>query len=381
METPENIEGEKPDVKPASKRIVSVDALRGFDMFWIVGGQEVICAIIMLFGVGSQNLLLPQFEHTEWAGFTFWDLIFPLFIFMVGMSTVFSLNKIVIREGKWAAYKRIIRRFFLLYLMGIIYYGGFLNKWPEIRMVGVLQQIAISYLFASIIFINFKLRGMIITCVSILLGYWALLSFVPVPDLGKISFTEGANWANYLDKYFLIGKKYYGGGEWDACGILSEISSISTCLLGVFAGLLIRNKSIGDKRKVTYLLGAGIIAVVFGFLWGLQMPVIKKIWSPSYVMITAGFSCILLGIFYQIVDVWKIQKWTRPFIWIGMNPITIYMAWKLIDFNNIADRFVGGNVHAIVGDRLGNLLHALTALALGLLLLRYLYQKKIFLKV
>jgi predicted acyltransferase len=366
-------------IQPKSQRILSVDALRGFDMFWIVGGEGVVIAIIKLFGVPAQKALLPQLDHAPWAGFTFYDLIFPLFVFLVGMSTVFSLGKLISTSGKKAAYQRLIRRFMLLFLMGIFYYGGLANKWPEIRLLGVLQRISLCYLSTGILFIHFRLRGLIITFVILLVSYWAFLTFIPVPGQSEISFAEGQNLTNYLDSQYLIGRKW--DGKWDPEGLLSTLPAIATCLLGVFVALLLKNQSLAEKKKVYYLIGGGILSLILGYLWGLQFPIIKKIWTSSYVLVAGGYSCLSMGIFYLVIDIWKIQKWTLPFIWIGTNAITTYMARNILDFDGLAARFVGGDLQNALGQQWGLLLLAAVSLALTLLLIRFLYQRKIFLRV
>jgi predicted acyltransferase len=323
--------------------------------------------------------LLPQLDHAPWAGFTFYDLIFPLFVFLVGMSTVFSLGKLISTSGKKAAYQRLIRRFMLLFLMGIFYYGGLANKWPEIRLLGVLQRISLCYLSTGILFIHFRLRGLIITFVILLVSYWAFLTFIPVPGQSEISFAEGQNLTNYLDSQYLIGRKW--DGKWDPEGLLSTLPAIATCLLGVFVALLLKNQSLAEKKKVYYLIGGGILSLILGYLWGLQFPIIKKIWTSSYVLVAGGYSCLSMGIFYLVIDIWKIQKWTLPFIWIGTNAITTYMARNILDFDGLAARFVGGDLQNALGQQWGLLLLAAVSLALTLLLIRFLYQRKIFLRV
>ncbi|MBN1349867.1 DUF5009 domain-containing protein [candidate division KSB1 bacterium] len=379
MQSKQVSEAKQPPSVPSEGRIVSIDVLRGFDMFWIVGGTGFIAGIVKLFGQNVQDAILPQFDHTAWAGFTFYDLIFPLFLFVVGMTTVFSLEKIIAREGKKAAYIRILRRSALLFLLGVIYYGGFKNEWENIRWLGVLQRIALCYMFASLLFLNLRLKGLIIACVALLAGYWALLSFVPVPDSGTVTFESGKNWACYIDMQYLGGRKH--NGTWDPEGLLSTFPAIATCLLGIFAGMVIKAKTILPTKKVVYFIGAGIIGVILGYLWGLQFPIIKKIWTSSYVLLTAGYSSILVGIFYYIVDVLKFQIWTKPFIWIGTNAITIYMARNILDFNKLGIRFVGGDIQTLTGPDLGYLLKTTASLGLTLLLVWFLHRKKIFLRL
>ena len=364
--------------KTATQRLLSLDALRGFDMFWIVGGEEIVHALHKASHAGPINLLATQMDHVKWEGVHFYDLIFPLFVFIVGVSMVFSLSKIIQESGRFAALKRIFWRALLLYVIGVLYYRGIADGVERIRLLGVLQRIALCYFFAGIIFCCFKLRGMIIACVTLLVVYWGLMTFVPVPDVGAGNFQEGSNLANYIDKQYLPFRKW--DGDHDPEGLLSTLPAIANCLLGVFAGLLLKNKIVGEQRKVLWLLGAGVAGVLLGHLWGLQFPVIKKIWTSSYVLVAAGYSCLFLALFYQIIEVWRFQKWAMPFVWIGLNPITIYLAHNLIDFEKLANRFVGGPIKASFGDY-GAVLVTVIVVCMSFLFVRFLYRRKIFLRL
>lgn len=352
-------------------------------MFWILGAEGLVQALDQISDTGPIRLLANQLHHKQWEGFAFYDLIFPMFVFIVGVSLVFSLGKIVAQEGKLGAYKRILRRSILLFALGLIYYGGASHEWPNIRTMGVLNRIALCYLFAGFIFCNLGTKGIVATSIALLAGYWALMTFVPVPGVGAGSFAPNANLANYLDKAYLPGKKY--DGDWDPEGLLSTLPSIVTCLLGVLAGYLLKNNSVPSLRKVAYLIIGGAVSVAVGFLWGLQFPVIKKIWTSSYVLVAGGYSAMLLGGFYLVVDVWKIQKWTAPFVWIGMNPITLYMLENLLNFEKLSARFVGGDIKTFfdrsVTKGFGELVLQVFALGICLVIARFLYQKKIFIRL
>ena len=360
-----------------SQRLVSVDALRGFDMFWIVGGESIVHALRKINKTGFTKTLADQLTHKDWAGFAFLDLIFPMFVFIAGVSIVFSITKSLVTVGRLATIRRIILRSVILFLLGIIYSGGISGGWEHVRVLGVLQRIALCYLFAGLLFCMFNARGLVVCCVTLLVGYWAAMSFVPVPEIGRGSFAKGANLANYLDSKYLPGRKY--DGTWDPEGLFSTLPAIVTCLLGVLAGILLRNGKISNQRKALWLIGAGLCSVALGFLWGLQFPVIKKIWTSSYVLVAGGYSAILLGVFYQVIDIWKLQLWARPFVWMGMNAITIYMAHNLINFGSLSERFVGGPIEKMAG-RYGDLVVAGGAAALSFLLVWFLYRKKIFLR-
>jgi predicted acyltransferase len=386
---------------------MSIDALRGFDMFWIVGAEEIVHALHKVSHTGFANFLAGQLSHKDWKGVAFYDLIFPLFVFIVGVSLVFSLTRIIEQSGKAAALKRIFWRAAFLYLIGIFYYGGFAGGFERIRLLGVLQRIALCYFFAGVAFCFFRVRGLVVTFAALLIGYCALMTFVPIRDISlekeqlttlmaqagttnavtlyyntthwvKGQFDEGRNVANHVDFNYLPWRRW--DGAYDPEGLLSTLPAIGTCMLGVFAGLLLRNKSVSEQKKVTWLLGAGIAGVVAGFVWGLQFPVIKKLWTSSYVLVAGGYSCLLLAAFYQVIEIWKFRKWAMPFVWIGVNPIAIYLIHNLVDLNALANRLVGGPIKACFG-LFAELLVTVVVVAFSFLIVWFLYRRKIFLRL
>ncbi len=367
-----------PILDPLADRVMSVDVLRGFDMFWIVGGGEIVRALNQFGEHPVISFFANQLKHCDWRGLVFEDLIFPLFVFLVGMAVVFSVGKIVEREGKSGAYRRILRRFALMFLLGIFYSGGVSRGLDGVRLMGVLQRLALCYLFTSLMFCHLKPRQMVVVCAALLVGYWAWLSFVPVPGLGRVSFEKGENWANYFDSRWLPFRK--NDGAWDPEGPLSTFPAVATCLLGCFAGLFLMNSNFPAKKKGWCLMAAGVVLLAAGYLWGLQFPIIKKIWTSSYVLAAGGYSCLLLGLFYQIIDVWKIRAWTAPFLWIGSNALAIYMVTNILEFRKLAERLTGGGFWAPPGG-VGAL--ATTAVSLGfvLLLAGFMYRKKVFIRI
>jgi predicted acyltransferase len=362
--------------KPA--RLMALDALRGFDMFWIVGADELVHGLRKVSDNNFLQGLAHQLEHVGWAGFHFEDLIFPMFVFIVGVSLVFSLDRTIEKEGRARATARIIRRALLLYLLGIFYYGGFATPFEGIRLLGVLQRIALAYLFAGLIYCQFGLRGRLAACFILLLGYWALMTFVPVPGLGAGHFEPTGNLAYWVDKNYLPLRRW--NGDWDPEGLLSTLPAIANCLLGVFAGGLLKSPR-GDYRKVLYLFAAGIASAALGWLWDYQFPVIKQIWTSSFVLVAVGYSSIFLGLFYLVIDVWKLRTWAQPFVWIGMNPITIYMIHNLVDIGDIAKRFVGGDLKKLYLGQYGDLAAALVGMAITLGICRFLYKRRIFIRL
>jgi predicted acyltransferase len=430
-----------PPSEPGSQRLMSLDALRGFDMFWILGGDFVVTTAGKMSGGGEQawtlfGWLASQFRHKDWDGFAFYDLIFPLFVFISGVSVVFSLTKETQLHGRAGALQRVVRRAALLFVLGIFYSGGVSKEWPDIRLLGVLQRIALAYLGAGLVFclVGARMKALAGIVAGILIGYWALLNFVPIRDIaldkaklaelaeakgdtrGAIAlksetnpsatrgsrawakaeelfrqtkerttgqFGPGHNLANHLDFKFLPGRKY--DLFYDPEGILSTLPAVATCLLGVLAGVWLRREDFCDQWKVIYLLSAGAGALIVGFAWGISFPVVKKIWTSSFVLVAGGYSALLLAVFYQIVDVWKRRDWCQPFVWIGMNSITIYVANNLLQFRAVATRLVGGDVKkaldANVADGAGNLLIALVGFTLIFAFVRFLHQRKIFLRL
>jgi len=434
---------------PASNRLMSLDALRGFDMFWIIGADSLVYALGRiadgLHGKSTESgsllyrlvsTLTEQLEHAAWEGFHFYDLIFPLFVFMMGAAIVFSLTKLIEREGPAGAMKRVIRRGVLLFLIGIFYSGGFTNPWPDMRLMGVLNRIALAYLFGGLLFCWFKPRSLVAICAGLLLGYWALMTFVPIRDIQltrdniarvaadagdadtaryferdspnpstvkdcpawaateklfyattnrvTAKFGKGYNVCDHFDFQFLPGKKY--DTFFDPEGFLSTIPAVATCLLGIFTGLWLRNSSVPDMRKVGWLIGAGIAAVIVGWLWNFQFPVVKKIWTSSYVLVAGGYSAIFMGVFYLVVDVWKKQWWCQPFVWMGMNSITIYLASNIIGgFRRLAGRLAGGDIKNFfevhIAPGFGDLMISVMGLLLAFWFVRFLYQRKIFLRL
>jgi predicted acyltransferase len=376
-----------PDSAPG--RVASVDALRGFAMFWILAGDPLAWALHdMSAGKDGPLSAVAQFfslqlQHVPWDGFRFYDLLFPLFVFVIGVSIVFSLSRLVEREGISAAHERVVRRSFLLFVLGLIYYGGVSNLWPEIRLLGVLQRLALCYLFASLLFLHLDRRGLMIALVSLLVGYWALMTFVSIPEVGAGSFAKDANLARWIDAQYLPGLRFYG--EWDPEGLLSTLPAIATCLLGVLSGMMLKDVRLEPVQKARWLIGGGIALVAAGYLWGLQFPVIKMIWTSSFVLVAGGYSLLLLGMFYLVIDIWGRTAWTTIFLWFGANAITLYMINNLMDFKTVARRFVGGDVERFVESNLtpgaASFIVVTVGLALATLLARFLYRREIFLRV
>lgn len=365
---------------PATRpRLGSLDALRGFDMFWIVGGEGLVHGLRKLSDAGPVRALAYQMDHRPWAGFAFYDLIFPMFVFIVGVSLVFSLTRLIENEGRAAAVGRIVKRAALMYAIGILYYGGFGTPFEKIRLLGVLQRIALCYLGAGLAFVWLKPRGLAMLSAALLVGYWAMMTFIPVPGFGPRDFAEGHNLANWIDARYLPLRKW--DGDHDPEGLLSTLPAIAGCILGVFAGLLMQRSDLPDTRKAKTLVLAGVACLAAGWLWHLQFPVVKKIWTSSFVLVATGNACLLLAAFHYTIECRGWRRWAEPFVWIGLNPIAIYLAQPLLDLEGLAKRFVGGDLGKLVFGRAEELITAIVVCAFAFLICRWLHQRKIYLRL
>jgi predicted acyltransferase len=402
---------EKKKIGQLPERLMSVDALRGFDMFWIVGAGYLFTAIDSWSAAPFWTNVRTQLTHVEWEGLRFYDLIFPLFIFIVGVSIVLSVRKAAAKDGKLACARKVLIRGALLFAVGLFYSGGLSNLWPDIRVLGVLQRIALCYTAAGLLFLFLRARWLAVISATILIGYWLLLWQVPVRDITMTAtemadlakrhgttnavelfnrtantiygrFLPGANLANHFDFQFLPGKLH--NTYWDPEGLLSTFPAVVTCLLGVLSGvwLLREDRPLGSRSLM--LIAVGCLCFSAGWGWSIHFPVIKKIWSSSFVLAAGGYSMLLLGVFFQVVDVWRFQAWCRPFVWIGSNAITIYLAAQILNFRKVAGRLVGGDLRTWLNSKdsgLGEVLIALTALGVMLVFARFLYQRKVFLRL
>ncbi|MFO1019113.1 MAG: heparan-alpha-glucosaminide N-acetyltransferase domain-containing protein [Planctomycetales bacterium] len=387
----------------APPRLMSLDALRGFDMFMIVGADAIVGALNKLVQGSSETpltsgvkFIATQLSHVSWEGLRFYDLIFPLFVFMTGMSLVFSLRRMIEQEGRNKAIQRVILRGVLLYLMGLYYYGLWDRGVANVRLLGVLQRIAICYLVTGLLFIFLQTRGLVIACVVLLVGYWAMMTYIPVPGVGAGNFEEGKNLANYIDQQYLPLRRY--DKTHDPEGLLSTLPAIGTCLLGVFAGLLMRSPKYSPIGKVGWLVLMGVLYALVGHWWGGDLgplftkmgisdplaghyfPIIKKIWTSSYVLAAAGYSCLMMALFHLIIEVFGFRIWAWPFVWIGVNPLLIYMSERWTDWHVLVKPILGGPVETMLGNY-APLVTTCAATLLIFLFARFLFVRRIFLRL
>jgi len=365
-----------------SNRLMSLDALRGFDMFWIMGGNTLIIGLAALTGWPFFDWASGQMDHVEWNGFAFYDMIFPLFLFIAGVSMPYSLEKRKSRgDSNVSVYRHMVKRMVILILLGMLYNGV---QWldPEnMRFLSVLGRIGTAWFFAALIVFHAGKSWQWVWFIVILLGYWAIMALVPVPGYGAGDYSWEGNLVGYIDRLLVPGtlyeKKYF-----DPECLLSLVPAVGTALMGALTGEFL--KSGWFKSKPVYkgltLLLAGMLALIIGHFWGYAFPVNKKLWTSSYVLVAGGWSLILLGVFYLVIDVWGFRKWAFFFTVIGLNSIVSYLMQPAMCMNCIKDFFFHGIIE-IMPDNLQLLVDGIAYVSVCWVFLYILYRKKIFLKV
>jgi len=363
---------------PIPGRIASIDALRGFDMLWITGGEEVIHSLRKVNHSSLVNGLSLQFRHVAWQGFRFYDLIFPLFLFIVGLVLPFSLTRrLEAGASRSEIYWHLGRRLILLFFLGLVYNGLLDFNFHELRIPGVLQRIAVCYFVAALVMMNTGVRGQAAVFGGLLVVYWLVMKLVPVPGIGAGVLTPAGNLSAYIDQR-LLPRPFCCYTFGDNEGILSTIPAVATCLMGALAGHWLRS-SRPPGRKALGLTLAGFVCLILALIWGHWFPIIKNIWTSSYVLFAGGWSLLLLALFYWIIDVQGYRRWAFFFTVIGLNPITIYVLRSQFDLGTVANIFVRGFINHFGPYK--PLFFDLCVLAVGWLFLYFLYRQKIFLKV
>jgi len=358
-------------------RVVSIDALRGFDMFWIIGGAEFVRALVEYADIPWLMPLTRQFSHTDWNGFTFYDLIFPLFLFIVGASMPFAISRRLERgDSRRQLYLHVFQRFVTLLFLGFIYNGLLDFDFSHFRYTGVLHRIAVCYLLTALIVMNTGIRGQALTGVVILLFYWAIMKLVPVPGFGAGVLTPEGNLSAFVDQKLLPGAfccYKFGDNE----GILSTIPAVATTLMGVLAGHWLRTGKPGAGKALKLAIAGGA-SLVLALVWSPAFPINKLVWASSYVLFAGGWSLLLLALFYWIIDVRGYRKWALFFVVIGLNPITIYVVQSQFDFNLVSNIFIRGFIGHLGAFR--PVTETACYILFSWLFLYFLYRKKIFLK-
>jgi predicted acyltransferase len=375
-----------------SERLLSLDVFRGI----------TIMGMILVNNPGTWGAIYPQLEHAKWHGCTFTDLIFPFFLFIVGVAISLSLSKRKAQGGDMKSlYINIFRRTFILFGLGLILSGfpfgllfGHEFSWSTIRIPGVLQRIAVVYMISSILFLTTNTKFQYWFTGSILLIYTMLMSLVSVPGVGYANFEPGTNLSAWLDRLILGNHLWSGTKLWDPEGILSTLPAIGSAMLGIFTGNLLRSEK-DPATKTVWLYVLGTVLMFAGWVWSFWFPLNKNIWTSSYVLYTGGLALFFLAFCYWFIDIKKITWWIKPFHVYGMNAITVFFLSGIVGRIMYMVKWTGaeGNVVTIKSYLFDNfflswmqpinasLAWAIVYILVWLGLMWILYAKKIFIKV
>ncbi len=363
-------------------RLLSLDVLRGFDMMFIMGLAGIIASLCAAFPGGEDCWLATQMTHVDWVGFRHHDTIFALFLFISGMTFPFSLAKKQARGlSKGSIALDILRRGLTLFFLGLVYQGFFNFQFSTLRIPSVLGRIGIAWALAAFLYTFTGKKTQWTAAAGILVGYFLLLRFTLAPDApaGADPFSLEGNIVSYVDR-LLIPDNIYKKGVYDPEGILSTLPAVVTALLGMFTGRYVKESQDSGSRKTLKMLAAAAILAVIAIVWSHWFPVIKKLWTSTFVLAAAAWSVGLFAIFYYMIDVKGWTKGTVFFKVVGMNSITIYMAQSIIGFSHASNFFFKG-LSDLVPESCAQLILNIGYFTICWLFLYFLYRKKCFLKV
>ena len=373
----------------SSKRLESLDALRGFDLFFLVALGPLMHSLARTANVEWLNESMWVFSHVSWEGFSPWDLIMPLFLFMSGISMPFSLSRYKSISDKRPLLRRLAKRILLLWIFGMMCQGNLLALDPNTIYLysNTLQAIATGYLITALLFLFTSRRTQIITAVVLLLVYWTAMQIITVDGYGGGNYTPQGNLAEWIDNTVLgrfrdtaqvIDGKVVVADWYHYTWILSSLNFGVTVLTGLFAGYIAKDK-IEEKKKLKLYFGTGITMVIAGWLWNFQMPVIKTIWTSSMVLVSSGYCFLLMGLFYYWID-YKGHRsgitWLKVY---GMNSIVAYMLANVVNFRCIGESLFYG-LEQYMGSYYSFLM-TLWNIGAVYVIIWFMYKRGIFLKV
>lgn len=366
-------------------RLVSLDLFRGL----------TIAGMILVNNPGSWGAVYPPLLHAKWHGWTPTDLVFPFFLFIVGVAISLALSGKKERgEDIKEIYKKVISRSLKLFGLGLLLNLVPYFNFESLRIPGVLQRIAVTYLIATIIFLHSSVRTQAVWATFFLFIYWAMMEFIPVPEIGAGLYDKGANFSAWIDSIVLKGHMWSYTKTWDPEGVVSTLPAISTVLFGVLTGHLLRSK-IEKMEKAVIMLAVGVVAITVGMAWHHWLPINKNIWTSSYTVFMAGMALAFLGLCYYLVDIKKWQWGSKPFIVYGMNAITVFVASGLIakflifvKWENVEGKMISLKgwlmsmfYNSWLAPKDASLLFAISMVGVTWLIAWWMYKKKIFLKV
>ncbi|HWW41283.1 DUF5009 domain-containing protein [Pedobacter sp.] len=380
-------------MEKSSQRLLSLDFFRG----------ATVAAMILVNNPGDWGNIYAPLEHASWNGCTPTDLIFPFFLFIVGVSIAYAMGS---KKADPALHNQTILKAFkrALILFGL---GLFLSLYPKVftepfeafktvRIPGVLQRIALVFFFSSVIFLKNSERSIFKILIGLLVVYWALLTFVPVPHVGYPNLEKETNLGAWLDRSLLTEAHLWKSAKtWDPEGILSTVPSIASGLFGVLVGIYLKRKDLEAATKIAWLFSTGFAAIAMGLLWDLEFPINKSLWTSSYVLYAGGLATVILSLSYWIIDVQKYTRFTTPFVVYGVNAITVFFLSGLIPrtLNMIQVKMSDGTTAGaqwwlyksfyspIFSPVNASLAWAVTQILFWLVILWIMYKKKIFIKV
>lgn len=373
-----------------SQRLESLDILRGFDLFMLVGLEMAMHHLSVAIDTPVFHSFMWCFTHVDWEGFSTWDLVMPLFMFMSGITIPFALSRYKDAQNKSLIYKRIFKRVVLLWIFGMMCQGNLLGLNPERIYLysNTLQSIAMGYLISSLLFLHTRIRTQIITAIILLLVYWGAMEFITVNGYGGGNYTPEGNLAEWIDRE-LLGRFRDGASvvngevvfpDWYRyTWILSSLNFGVTVLTGTFAGYILKNKEWMPQKKLTYLLIIGLSMVAIGWIGGIWHPVIKKLWTSSMVLVSSGYCFLLMALFYYIIDYKGWRKYTNWLKVYGMNSIVAYMLTMCVNFSCIGHSLFHG-LEPYMGAYY-QVLITLSNVAIVYFILWCLYKKQLFLRV
>ncbi|HEY9665540.1 MAG TPA: heparan-alpha-glucosaminide N-acetyltransferase domain-containing protein, partial [Coleofasciculaceae cyanobacterium] len=310
-----------------SKRLTSLDVFRGI----------AIAGMILVNMAGVADKVYPPLLHADWNGFTPTDLVFPFFLFIVGVAMAFSLSKYTdptlnspVTKGGWGGlYWRIIRRAIMLFALGLLLNGFWNYDWSTIRIMGVLQRISLTYLLTALIVLNVPKKGQWAIAIFLLLGYWFAMSLIPVPGYGAGILTREGNFGAYIDRLIIGTAHLYKGDNFNSMGdpegLFSTLPAVVSALFGYFTGAWLRKQPIKSYTSMDLVL-VGLSCLVIGQVWDFWFPINKKLWTSSYVVFTTGWALLLLAACYETIEVRQQQRWGKPFEMMGLNAIFLFVA-------------------------------------------------------
>ena len=372
------------------QRLESLDILRGFDLFMLVGLEVAMHQLSSAIDTPAFHSFMWCFTHVDWEGFSTWDLVMPLFMFMSGITIPFALSRYKDAKDKTLVYRRILKRVILLWIFGMMCQGNLLALNPDRIYLysNTLQSIAMGYLISSLLFLHTRIRTQIIMFVLILLSFWGAMEFITINGYGDGNYTPDGNLAEWIEREvlgrFRDGASVVNGEvvfpEWYRyTWILSSLNFGATVLTGLFAGYILKHKEWMPKKKLAYLFIIGASMVVICWIWGIWHPVIKKLWTSSMVLVSSGYCFLLMGAFYYIIDYKGWRKYTGWLKVYGMNSILAYMLAMCMNFSCIGHSLFHG-LEQYIGD-FYPILITMSNVSIVYFILWYLYKKQIFLRV